>query len=86
MVVSVVCVGIRFLVCRLKKHRMTRYLRRRVAHVLSVCVVLVVSRRKAMHVPNVVVKRLGNVCNVGKSLLDEISIVLIVVMTFLHMI
>ena len=41
-VVLVVCVKIRFVVCRLKKHRVTRYLWRKIAHVLSVCVVLVV--------------------------------------------
>ena len=39
-----------------------------------------------MHVPNVVAKRLGSLCSVGKSLLDEIGIVLGVVMTCLHMI
>ena len=39
-----------------------------------------------MHVPNVVVKCLGSVCSVERSLLDEISIVVGVVMTCLHMI
>ena len=82
----VVCVEISFVVCRSKKYRVTRYLWRKVAHVLSVCVMLIGRRRKAMHVPNVVVKRLGSVCSVEKSSWDEISIVLSVVMTFLHMI
>ena len=39
-----------------------------------------------MHVPNVVANRLGSVCSMEKSLLDEIRIVLGVVMTCLHMI
>ena len=85
-VVLVVCIKIRFVVCRLKKHRVTRYLWRKIAHVLSVCVVLVVQKREAMHVPNVVVKCLGSVCSVEKSLLDGISVVLGVVITCLHMI
>ena len=41
-VVLVVCMEIRFVVCRLKKHCVTRYLWQNIAHVLSVCVVLVV--------------------------------------------
>ncbi len=59
-----------------------------IAHVLSVIIVvpLVVGKRKAVHVPNVVVRSTDNVYSVVRSLLVLISIVVVVVMTCLHMI